>query len=123
KVMEELRRHFRPEFLNRVDDVIVFRLLSRNDLDQIVALQLGKLRGLVAARGLVLDVSPEATSWLASAGYDPIYGARPLKRVIQRELQNPIAMELLQGGYDEGDTIRVDLAGDALRFTRVAGAA
>ncbi len=121
--MEELRRHFRPEFLNRVDDVIVFRLLSRNDLDQIVALQLGKLRGLVAARGLVLDVSPEATSWLASAGYDPIYGARPLKRVIQRELQNPIAMELLQGGYDEGDTIRVDLAGDALRFTRVAGAA
>ncbi|MEP6589826.1 MAG: ATP-dependent chaperone ClpB [Gemmatimonadota bacterium] len=122
KVMEELRRHFRPEFLNRVDDVIVFRLLSRQDLDQIVALQLGKLRSLVAAKGLVLDVTPEATSWLAAAGYDPIYGARPLKRVIQRQLQNPIAMEVLQGGYDEGDTIRVTLAGAELQFTRVPGA-
>ena len=123
KVMEELRRHFRPEFLNRVDDVVVFRLLSRADLDQIVALQLAKLRTLVAAKGLVLEVTPEAIAWLAEAGYDPLYGARPLKRVIQRELQNPIALALLQGGYDEGDTIRVLRVGDALKFARVTGSA
>ncbi len=123
KVMEELRRHFRPEFLNRVDDVVVFRLLSREDLDRIVALQLARLRALVAAKGLVLEVTPEATAWLAAAGYDPLYGARPLKRVIQRELQNPIAMELLKGGYQEGDTIRVGRSGDALRFTRLTGSA
>ena len=122
KVLEELRRHFRPEFLNRVDDVVVFRLLSREDLDQIVALQLAKLRMLVAVKGLVLDVSADATAWIAEKGYDPIYGARPLKRVIQRELQNPIALSLLQGGYGEGDTIRVARDGDRLSFTRIAGA-
>ena len=107
KVLGELRAHFRPEFLNRVDDIVVFRPLTREDLDHIVALQLARLRALVAARGLVLDVSPEAMSWLAEAGYDPLYGARPLKRVIQRELQNPIAMQLLEGKYTEGDTIHV----------------
>jgi ATP-dependent Clp protease ATP-binding subunit ClpB len=119
KVMDELRAHFRPEFLNRVDDVIVFHPLTREDLDQIVALQLGRLRTLVAAKGLVLDVTPAAMSWIADAGYDPLYGARPLKRVIQRELQNPIAMEVLSGGYAEGDTIRVVVAGDQLGFERV----
>ncbi len=119
KVLEELRAHFRPEFLNRVDDVIVFHPLTREDLDQIVALQLGKLRALVAAKGMVLDVTPEAMSWIADAGYDPLYGARPLKRVIQRELQNPIAMELLAGSYDEGDIIRVTVAGEQLTFERV----
>jgi len=118
KVMDELRAHFRPEFLNRVDDVIVFHPLTREDLDQIVALQLARLRALVAAKGLVLDVTPEAMSWIADAGYDPLYGARPLKRVIQRELQNPIAMELLSGGYAEGDTIRVAVDGEQLAFVR-----
>jgi ATP-dependent Clp protease ATP-binding subunit ClpB len=122
KVLEELRRHFRPEFLNRVDDVVVFRLLSREDLDQIVTLQLAKLQQLVAGKGLVLDVAADATAWIAEAGYDPIYGARPLKRVIQRELQNPIALSLLQGGYAEGETIRVARDGDRLIFTRIAGA-
>ncbi|MEO5798707.1 MAG: ATP-dependent chaperone ClpB [Gemmatimonadales bacterium] len=121
KVLDELRKHFRPEFLNRVDDVVVFRLLSRTDLDRIVTLQLDRMRELVAAKGLTLDVTPEATQWLAEAGYDPLYGARPLKRVIQRELQNPIAMALLQGGYNEGDTIRVIRKGDALAFTRLTG--
>ncbi len=118
KVLEELRRHFRPEFLNRVDDIVVFRPLSRDDLDQIVALQMARLRALVAGRGMVLDVSPAAMSWLADAGYDPLYGARPLKRVLQRELQNPIALELLEGKYVEGDTIRVDVTDDTLVFTR-----
>jgi ATP-dependent Clp protease ATP-binding subunit ClpB len=123
KVLEELRRHFRPEFLNRVDDVVVFRLLSRDDLERIVSLQLSKLRLLVAAKGLVLDVTPDASAWIAEAGFDPLYGARPLKRVIQRELQNPIALELLKGGYDEGDTIQVSCEGDVLKFTRLKGAA
>ncbi|MBK7595620.1 MAG: ATP-dependent chaperone ClpB [Gemmatimonadetes bacterium] len=122
KVLEELRGHFRPEFLNRVDDVIVFHPLTREDLDQIVALQLGKLRALIAGKGMVLDVTPEAMSWIGDAGYDPLYGARPLKRVIQRELQNPIAMELLAGAYEEGDIIRVTVVGEQLTFERVPAA-
>ena len=117
KVLAELRAHFRPEFLNRVDDIVVFRPLTREDLDHIVALQLAKLRGLVSARGLVLEVSAEAMSWLAEAGYDPLYGARPLKRVIQRELQNPIAMRLLEGKYNEGDTIRIGVDETGLTFS------
>ncbi len=89
---------------------------SRDDLDAIVALQIARLRTLVAARGLALDVTPRALQWLGEAGYDPLYGARPLKRVIQRELQNPIAMEVLQGSYAEGDTITVDVGPDGLVF-------
>ena len=116
KVLTELRAHFRPEFLNRVDDIVVFRPLTREDLDQIVALQLGRLRSLVAAKGLVLDVEPAAMTWLGDTGYDPLYGARPLKRVIQRELQNPIALQVLEGKYTEGDTIRVVVEGDHLAF-------
>ncbi len=117
KVLAELREHFRPEFLNRVDDVVVFRPLTREDLDHIVALQLGRLRALVAAKGLVLDVDPDAMTWLAETGYDPLYGARPLKRVIQRELQNPIAMQVLEGKYAEGDTIRVRVKDGQLVFS------
>src|SRR5690606_18552477 len=102
KVLEALRRHFRPEFLNRVDDIVVFRPLSREDIESIVSLQIARLRTMVAARGLVLDVSTEALHWLGQEGYDPAYGARPLKRVIQRELQNPIALAILEGDYAEG---------------------
>jgi ATP-dependent Clp protease ATP-binding subunit ClpB len=116
KVLADLRAHFRPEFLNRVDDIVVFRPLTREDLDHIVALQLAKLRALVAARGLVLDVAPEAMTWLAESGYDPLYGARPLKRVIQRELQNPIALQVLEGKYNEGDTIHVAVKDGHLEF-------
>jgi ATP-dependent Clp protease ATP-binding subunit ClpB len=123
KVLEALRKHFRPEFLNRVDDVVVFRPLSRADLTAIVALQLERLRAMVTARGLTLEVSPEAIAWIGDAGFDPMYGARPLKRVIQRELQNPIAMELLAGNYTDGDTIRVTVSGDRLVFLRAESAA
>ncbi|HEX3235492.1 MAG TPA: ATP-dependent chaperone ClpB [Gemmatimonadales bacterium] len=118
RVRDELRNHFRPEFLNRVDDIIVFRPLSREDLIQIVDIQLRHLDALLAARHLKLDVTPEARELLAVQGYDPVYGARPLKRVIQRELQNPIALEVLEGNFHEGDTIRVERAGDHLRLTR-----
>jgi len=119
RVRDELRNHFRPEFLNRVDDIIVFRQLSREDLVQIVDLQLERLDAMLAQRHLGLDVSPEAKAFIAAQGYDPVYGARPLKRVIQRLLQNPIALELLEGNFHEGDTIRVERDGDALRFERM----
>jgi ATP-dependent Clp protease ATP-binding subunit ClpB len=118
RVRDELRNHFRPEFLNRVDDIIVFRPLSREDLLQIVDIQLRHLDALLAGRHLKLDAAPEAKELLAVQGYDPVYGARPLKRVIQRELQNPIALEVLEGNFREGDTIRVERAGDHLRLTR-----
>jgi ATP-dependent Clp protease ATP-binding subunit ClpB len=119
RVRDELRNHFRPEFLNRVDDIIVFRQLSREDLLQIVDLQLERLERLLADRQITLEVAPEAKALIAAEGYDPVYGARPLKRVIQRLLQNPIALELLEGHFHEGDTIQVRRDGDALRFQRV----
>jgi ATP-dependent Clp protease ATP-binding subunit ClpB len=119
RVRDELRNHFRPEFLNRVDDIIVFRQLSREDLVRIVDLQLERLERTLAQRHMTLEVSPEAKALIAAEGYDPVYGARPLKRVIQRLLQNPIALELLEGNFHEGDTIRVEREGETLRFERV----
>jgi ATP-dependent Clp protease ATP-binding subunit ClpB len=116
RVRDELRNHFRPEFLNRVDDIIVFRPLSRDDLAEIVDIQLRHLERLLAGRHLRLEVTPEAREFLADRGYDPVYGARPLKRVIQRELQNPIALEVLEGTFGEGDTVRVEREGDHLRL-------
>ncbi len=118
QVRGALRQHFRPEFLNRVDDIVVFRPLGREEIRQIVRLQLGHLATLMAARGLTLDVTEEAADLLAEQGYDPVYGARPLKRVIQRTLQNPIALELLEGEYTEGDTVRVARDGSSLRLER-----
>jgi ATP-dependent Clp protease ATP-binding subunit ClpB len=116
RVRDELRNHFRPEFLNRVDDIIVFRPLSREDLVRIVDLQLVRLDQLLAARNLRLEVTPEVRELLAEQGYDPVYGARPLKRVIQRELQNRIALELLEGTFNEGDTIRVERDGHTVKL-------
>ena len=121
KVRDQLRLHFRPEFLNRVDEVIVFRQLSRGDLAKIVELQLGGLTRLLAQRKIRLRVMPEAKELLAEEGYDPVFGARPLKRVIQRRLQNPIALELLEGAYSEGDTIRIERSGRELKFVREPG--
>ena len=123
RVKAELRIHFRPEFLNRVDDIVVFRPLSREDLGQIVDLQLDHLRRLLADRKIALEVSPDAKRLVADLGYDPVYGARPLKRVIQSRLQNPIALELLEGHFAEGDTIRVEAQNGSLAFTpaRAAG--
>jgi ATP-dependent Clp protease ATP-binding subunit ClpB len=119
RVRDELRNHFRPEFLNRVDDIIVFRQLSREDLVRIVDLQLERLERMLAQRRITIEVTSEAKALIATEGYDPVYGARPLKRVIQRRLQNPIALELLEGNFHEGDTIRVEREGDTLRFERV----
>ena len=123
RVLNELRNHFRPEFLNRVDDIIVFRPLSRDDILKIVDLQLQRLERTLAQRHLRLEVTPEAKALIAAQGYDPVYGARPLKRVIQRLLENPIALEILEGKFREGDTIRVEREGDGLRLERAPRAA
>jgi ATP-dependent Clp protease ATP-binding subunit ClpB len=112
RVLEALRQHFRPEFLNRVDEIVVFHALSREDLVQIVQLQLAGLKRLLATRGLGLEVDPAASQRLAEEGYDPVYGARPLKRVIQHRLQNPLALALLEGSFGEGDTVRVSVDGE-----------
>jgi ATP-dependent Clp protease ATP-binding subunit ClpB len=106
-VMEVVRQAFRPEFLNRLDEILLFRRLSRADMTGIVAIQLRQLQKLLEERKIILEVDDEARRWLAEAGYDPVYGARPLKRVIQRELQNPLALEILEGRIKDGDTVRV----------------
>ncbi len=107
-VLAELRRGFRPEFLNRVDDIIVFRPLGTEELSVIVELQLRRLQSLLAERKITLQVSDEAKQFIAEEGYDPAYGARPLKRAIQRLVQNPLAIRVLEGEFSEGDTVVVD---------------
>jgi len=106
-VMEAVRHAFRPEFLNRLDEILLFRRLSREDMAGIVTIQLGRLRQLLADRKIELDLDAKANEWLANAGYDPVYGARPLKRVIQRELQNPLAQQILEGKIPDGATVRI----------------
>ena len=115
---EELRERFRPEFLNRIDEVVVFQPLSREQLSEIVDLQLGRLRERLAERRLELEVTDAAKELLAEEGWDPAYGARPLKRAIQRLLENPLARELLEGRFAEGDTVRVDARDGELAFER-----
>jgi ATP-dependent Clp protease ATP-binding subunit ClpB len=123
KVMELLRQTFRPEFLNRVDDTIIFRPLSSDDITKIVDLQIARFARLMGDRKLVLEVTPAAKQLLVAEGYDPVYGARPLKRAIQRLLQNPLALAVLEGKYADGDRIRVNRSKDGshLTFERVAG--
>jgi ATP-dependent Clp protease ATP-binding subunit ClpB len=104
RVLAELREHFRPEFLNRVDDIIVFSRLSREQLREIVGIQLRHLRERLAERKITLDIDDSALDVLAGEGYDPTYGARPLKRVIQRRLQDPLAMAILDGRLRDGET-------------------
>jgi ATP-dependent Clp protease ATP-binding subunit ClpB len=106
-VMEIVHQAFRPEFLNRLDEILLFHRLSREHMTGIVEIQLGHLRALLAERKVSIELDETARSWLAGAGYDPVYGARPLKRVIQRQLQNPLANILLEGRIGEGDTVQV----------------
>jgi ATP-dependent Clp protease ATP-binding subunit ClpB len=116
EVMEVVRRSFRPEFLNRLDEILLFRRLSREQMSSIVDIQLSRLRKLLADRKIVLEIDQEALAWLADKGYDPVYGARPLKRVIQRELQNVLAQKLLEGSIMDGSTVRVGVQDGALVF-------
>jgi ATP-dependent Clp protease ATP-binding subunit ClpB len=117
-VLEELRANFRPEFLNRVDDIILFSRLDRSQIREIVEIQLRGVRERLAARKLNLHVSESAMDAIAAEGYDPTYGARPLKRVIQRRMQDPIAMAILEGRFTEGDTIEVDASDGQIVITR-----
>jgi ATP-dependent Clp protease ATP-binding subunit ClpB len=103
---------FKPEFINRIDEIVRFRSLTEADLGIIVGIQLNRLRGRLAERRLTLEVAPEAASWLAHEGNDPDFGARPLRRVIQRQLEDPLALALLEGRYREGDAVSVTLAPD-----------
>ena len=120
QVMKVVRGHFRPEFLNRLDEVILFSRLQRSDMARIVDIQLGRLRALLADRKIMLELAPSAQAWLAVEGYDPIYGARPLKRVIQRSLQNPLATRLLEGGLHDGETVLVGADDHGLTFAESA---
>jgi ATP-dependent Clp protease ATP-binding subunit ClpB len=108
QVTNALRQHFRPEFLNRVDDIIIFRPLGKSEIEHIIDLQLKKLERLLADRKLTLELTPDAREVLATEGYDPAFGARPLKRAIQRLLQNPLALAVLEGRFSEGDHIIVE---------------
>jgi ATP-dependent Clp protease ATP-binding subunit ClpB len=112
-VLGEMRRHFRPEFLNRVDDIVVFNPLDRDDLKRIIELQLRRLERLLAERKLTIRITDAARDLIAEEGYEPAYGARPLKRAIQRLVQNPLAVRVLEGEFEEGDTIMVDHEADA----------
>jgi ATP-dependent Clp protease ATP-binding subunit ClpB len=119
-VKDQLKVHFRPEFLNRIDEIIVFHPLDKEQLARIVEVQLGYLRKRLAARGLRLEISQRARSLLAEQGYDPAFGARPLKRLIQQRIENPLAKRLLAGEFGEGDTVQIDVdpARNDFEFTR-----
>lgn len=117
-VMETVQGHFRPEFLNRVDEIIVFHPLGRQHLSQIVDIQLSRLMSRLAERKIRVELSDSAKQALIEEGYDPVYGARPLKRTIQRRILDPLAMKVLQGDFSEGDLVRIDAEGGELRFTR-----
>ena len=120
--IESMREHFRPEFLNRIDEIVEFKALSRDQLGEIVDLQLERLRERLAERGLKLKLTDDAKQAIGDAGWDPTYGARPLKRAIQRLLENPLALRLLEGDFGEGDTIRVDAQNSDLVFIKAAAA-
>jgi ATP-dependent Clp protease ATP-binding subunit ClpA len=123
KLMEALRRTFRPEFLNRIDEIVTFRSLGRDEIQKIVDIQLGDLVKRLADRKLSIELTPEARRALADRGYDPVFGARPLKRTIQRMIENPLAVEVLAGRFAEGDRILVEADGDTFRFRKEVAAA
>jgi ATP-dependent Clp protease ATP-binding subunit ClpB len=115
-IQPELDAFFRPEFLNRLDDIILFHSLTQADIERIVHIQLRRLETLLAARRITIQLTADARAWLAERGYDPVYGARPLKRAIQRELQDPLALEILEGRVREGDHVVADVSGDGERL-------
>jgi len=115
-VMDVVGQHFRPEFINRVDETVVFHSLGREQIRAITVIQIDYLRQRLEERELGLDITDAALDLLGEAGFDPVYGARPLKRAIQQQLENPLAQEILSGHFAGGDVIKVDAAGDGLTF-------
>ena len=120
RVLQALRKHFRPEFLNRIDDLIIFHTLNREELSQIVKIQIKRIEQLLSEQKIKIELSEAARDYLVNVGYDPVYGARPLKRAIQREMENPLATKILENSFVEGDTIVVDCADNELTFRKKA---
>jgi ATP-dependent Clp protease ATP-binding subunit ClpB len=123
QVMDVVRASFRPEFLNRVDEIILFHRLKREQMGAIVDIQMARMQQLLEDRKIAVELSPEARDWLADKGYEPAYGARPLKRVIQKSLQDPLAEKILAGDIKDGDRVKVGVSGDGLSFDAKAEAA
>jgi ATP-dependent Clp protease ATP-binding subunit ClpB len=119
RVLEALRDHFRPEFLNRVDEILVYRPLDEADLERIVDLQLDRLTKRLREREIELEFTPEVRAKIAEEGYDPAYGARPIKRAIQRLVSDPLAMAFLEGEFGDGDRVRTEMSGDTVTFRRI----
>ncbi|HEY2596398.1 MAG TPA: AAA family ATPase, partial [Chloroflexota bacterium] len=121
RVMEAVRTHFRPELLNRIDEVVIFHALSPEDIARIVDIQLRGLRLRLADRKMSLELTPDAAAEIARAGFDPVYGARPLKRALQKDVVQPLAVRMLQGEFGDGDTVKVDVGpeGQGLMFAKV----
>jgi ATP-dependent Clp protease ATP-binding subunit ClpB len=115
-VVQELQLHFKPEFLNRIDDVVIFHQLSREQIGKIIDVQLERLRHMLAERNIFLELDESAKELLMREGYDPSYGARPLKRAIQTYIQNPLAVKLLQGEIQPGQLIKLSASGDNIEF-------
>ena len=118
-VMEAIRSHFRPEFLNRIDEIVFFRRLGRAEIDRIVGVQLKRLEKILADRRITISLDDKAKHWLAERGYDPVYGARPLKRAIQKEVQDPLARMILEGRIKDGDDVKVTVDGSSLALNGV----
>jgi ATP-dependent Clp protease ATP-binding subunit ClpB len=114
--MDVVRAHFRPEFLNRVDEIILFHRLKREEMGAIVNIQLERLLTLLSERKIILELDDDARNWLANKGYDPVYGARPLKRVIQKYVQDPLAEQILSGQVPDGSVVKVTSGSDRLLF-------
>jgi ATP-dependent Clp protease ATP-binding subunit ClpB len=121
RVLDALHAHFRPEFLNRVDDVVIFHALSREDLRQIIDIQLLRIRDLLADRNITIELTDAAKDLLIEEGFDPAFGARPLKRVLQRRVQDELALLILRGDILDGDHVVVDRSGDDLTFNVIPG--
>jgi ATP-dependent Clp protease ATP-binding subunit ClpB len=119
-IEEVLASTFKPEFLNRIDDTVIFHRLSKADIGRIVELQVHQLVGRVAERGIAIELSDDARTLLGNLGYDPVYGARPLKRVIQKQLVDKLALKILEGEFIEGDTVRIDAVEGTLVFERAS---
>jgi ATP-dependent Clp protease ATP-binding subunit ClpB len=118
RVTDSLRSHFRPEFLNRVDDIIIFHALSRTEMRHIIRIQLKRVEKLLRDQKISFEISAAACDYLVEAGYDPVYGARPLKRAIQREVENPLATKLLENTFIPGDTIFIEKEEQGLTFSK-----
>jgi ATP-dependent Clp protease ATP-binding subunit ClpC len=118
KIEEALKRAFRPEFLNRVDEIIIFKTLSIEDMERIVGLQMKEVGGRLGEQGLTVELTDAARKWLAKQGYDPQFGARPLRRAIQKYVESPLSVKLLRGEFHSGDCVCVDTDHDGLVFAR-----